>query len=178
MLFAGVFFSGHKRRWKYIVGAFATHVTAVMSFLAIPLRKQHRLTYIMVLGVIVVIGALVFNELMARYAWYARTAGYLADIGDVGINEVSLSNIVVLLFFLYSGAIGGFTKFETFILCTLYLISIWLPLLYRLYIFYFFCLSCSRDVLINSKKVRYIAFDIGYALILLRFSLNAFFTFS
>lgn len=179
MLLAGVFFSGHRQQPLYIIGALSTHVTSATALIGIPLKKKKLLSYAIFLGVLCILAFFVIDKLAARFEYYSRTAGYLADIDSMVFSwdVFSVANIFIFLFFLYSAAVGGFTKFEVFVLSVLYLLSIFLPLFYRFYLFYFFCLSCSKDVLINSKQIKYIIFNILYAVVLLRFSLNAFFTF-
>ena len=179
MLLAGVFFSGNRRQPFYLIGALATHAISAIAFLAMPLKKKNLFAYAILLSVAGIFAFLLFDELAARIAWYSRTEGYLADIDSMGFSwdVLSVANLFVIAFFIYAAAVGGFTKLEAFILFILYLVSIFLPLFHRAYLFYFFCLSCSRDVLIDSKRVKYILFNILYAVVVLKFSLNAFYTF-
>lgn len=181
MLLAGVFLSGQRRQPFYILGALSTHTVSAIALLRIPLKKINPLYFAIILGLLLIVVYLVSDGIAARYEYYARTEGYLsdADLEVIGFSwdAFSIANIFVFLFFFYSAAVGGFTKFEAFVLSILYLLSVFLPILHRVYLFYFFSLSCSRDVLINSKKIRYTIFNILYAVVLLKFSTNAFFTF-
>lgn len=179
MLFAGVYYSGHRRQPIYIIGALSTHIASAIALLGIRLKRNNLLYYAILLGVVCTLVYFLADGLAARFEWYSRTDGYLANIDSLELSwdMFSVANIFVILFFSYSAAVGGFTKFEAFILFILYLVSIVIPLFFRFYLFYFFCLSCSKDVLIYSKDIKYIIFNILYAVVLLRFSLYAFFTF-
>jgi hypothetical protein len=182
MLFAAMFLSSNSRlKPAYIIAAVATHGVALITLLHLPLRKVKLVYLLFGIAVLFVFYYFLFEGLLARYEYYSRTDGYLSavdldQLSNVG-EKVSLLNVLVLLFFTYGAAVGGLNRKEAAILSALYLISIYLPLLFRVYLFYFFTLSVSRDVLIDSLKLRYLVFNFMYAAVLLNFSTKAFFAF-
>lgn len=188
MLLAGVFFSGKTRKYLLMVGALATHVVAVVSLLLLSLTKKNAWILAILAAVMALVVVFVLQHaLTLRYDYYMRTGGYLLGKGDFSLEKVmgmfSVSNIIVLLFMFFGYKVGSFTLQESVVVVMLYLLSIYIPLLYRLYLFYFFCMASSRDMLrtgdqiagfLSLKQIMGVMFNMGYAIILLRFSIGAF----
>jgi hypothetical protein len=178
MLLAGVFFSGKNHRFWLMVGSLSTHIVSVISILLLPLNKKNWKILVLSLCFFLIALVVLRDDLLARYEYYLRTAGYLLGIEDLDVQSIldiySVSNLFVLLFFVFGNLVGAFTRVEAIIFFVLYVVSIYIPLFYRFYLFYFFCVSCSRDMLMSSKQITGLMFNVAYAVILLRFSLNAF----
>lgn len=175
MLLAGNFFSAKKPRLIFLIGAFATHIVAVVSLLRIRLERGQVKYAVIAFGLSLLLAFALMEALQGRYEYYVRI-GYFFELGDgdVSMGNFSIANIVVVLFILFGAAIKGFSRTEAIILLCLYLSSIVVPLLFRVYFFYFFVVACSRDMLMKGDRLSHILFNIGYSVILFRFSLNAF----
>lgn len=188
MLLAGVFFSGKNRQYLLLLGALATHVVSVVSLLVLPAtRRNIWIIAILVSFTVLIVVFALQDELAARYAYYMSTAGYLHDKENFTLAKVmamfSAFNFIVLLFFFFGYKVGSFTLQESVLLVILYLLSIYIPLLYRLYLFFFFCVASSGDRLrtgkqlsgfLSLKQIMGLMFNICYAIVLLRFSIGAF----
>ena len=178
MLLAGNFFSSKKLKLYLLVGAFATHIVAVISLLKIRLNNKNIKYVVIFVFIFLFIVFYLFGGLQNKFDYYYRLGSFNDLISKngflLGLKRLSIANIFVISFIVFGGIIRGFKNTETIILLILYISSIFAPLLFRLYFFYFFIVSCSRDVLMKWNNVLYIIFNIGYALILLKFSLNAF----
>lgn len=175
MLLAGVFFSAKRPRLFFLIAAFATHIVAVVSLLRIHLEKGQVKYAVIAFGSSLLIAFALMETLQGRYDYYVRI-GYFFELGDgaVSLSNFSIANVVVISFILFGALIKGFTKTEAIVLLCLYLPSIVFPLLFRVYFFYFFVMACSRDMLMKGDRLSHILFNVGYAIILFRFSLNAF----
>src|SRR5215472_5900089 len=154
MLIAGLYFSGKPRKGVFLVGALASHIVSVVSLLLIPLNKRNVRLVTVSLFVLLLALFLLADRLEGRLKFY-QDMRYFFDIGEFkSLTDVySFLNVTVLLFFLYGSVIGGFTKREGVVLSVLYVVSIYFPLFYRLYLFSFFCVACSRDMLIDKGRV-------------------------
>ena len=188
MLLAGVFFSGKNRKYLLLLGAFVTHVVSVVSLLMLPMARRSMWSITILLSVILLMIIFVLqDELAARYEFYMRTAGYLHDKENFTFVEMmgmfSTLNFAVLLFFFLGYKVGSLTLQESVVLVVTYLVSIYIPLFYRFYLFFFFCVASSDDRLrtgkqlsdfLSLKQVMGVIFNIAYAIVLLRFSIGAF----
>ncbi len=188
MLLAGVFFSGKNRQYLLLLGALATHVVSIVALLALPATRRNIWIITILLSFTMLIVVFVLqDELASRYEYYIRTVGYLHDKENFTLTKVmdmfSTFNFIVLLFFFLGYKIGSFTLQESALLGALYLLSIYIPLLYRLYLFFFFCVACSGDRIKDGKQLSGflslkqtigVIFNICYAIVLLRFSIGAF----
>jgi hypothetical protein len=176
MLFAGVYFSGKARgRLFLLLGALATHIISIVSLFLIPLNKKNVKILAVFLCSLLVVYLLAADRLQDRFDFYEKMR-YFYDISEFqSLTDVySFLNIVVLLFLLYGSLIGGFTKRESIVLIVFYVVNIYFPLFYRLYLFYFFCVACSRDMFMSGRRITHLIFNIGYVVVLLRFSLGPF----
>lgn len=176
MLLAGLFVAGERSKKIYLIGAaLATHIVAAVAILKLQLNRRHLMAILASTFVFIVVVYLLRDHLQGRLDYYFRI-GYFQPLDELefSLANFSVLNILVILFFFFAGAVGGFAKFETFVLITLYLTSIIFPLTFRVYFFYFFVMSCSRDMLMPIKCITHALFNIGYSLILLRFAMNAF----
>ena len=181
MLFVGIFVSFNRWSLIFLLSAIATHPVSLIALLKIPLDKIKSFYIFTFILIAIPIIFILSDGIIARYNYYSLNAGYLSE-SDLNYNQLSLStfsvlNFLVLAFFFYSAVIGGFTKLESSILSILYIFSVFVPLLHRIYLFYFFTLSCSRDVLIKNIKIKFMVFNFLYAVVALKFFTNAFFVF-
>lgn len=177
MLFAGAYFVARDRKKAgLLLLAFSTHVSSIVSIGAFDLRKTPLATIMGAVGIVLILGWFLIDDLTARYVWYSYHEGYLAFAGvpDVAAMQFSYFNAIVLMFFSWSIITGFLSRQEGGVLILLYLLSAALPLFFRTYVLYFFVMACSRDVLVRKWSMGSVLFNTGYVFLILRMAPLAF----
>ena len=110
-----------------------------------------------------------------RYLYYEYTDGYLKDLDNFHymdiLSKITIANVLVLLIFYYGRLVTIFKSKQLIVLSLLYILSIYLPLFFRLYIFYFFIMMCESNIVnFEKRNISQIIFIISLIVILINFA--------
>ncbi len=110
-----------------------------------------------------------------RYLFYINNSGYFisidSNIYDEFINKISVQNIIVLTTFLFGHKLGIFDNKQILFLILFYLVSILMPLFFRLYIFYIFLVFSEKDIIcFRYKNIFKLVFSLLIAIVILNFA--------
>lgn len=161
-----------KRKNFFVFLALSTHINALVIFLKVDFYKNNKKYLLLLIGLCSLLIFIMWDGLEGRFIHYYYYSEYLS-VNKSGIeilDIVSISNMMVIIFLLYSLILGKFSSYESSILIALYLLSIFFPIFFRIYFFYFFLISCSKDYVKLNKSNNDIVFNISYIVIVLNFS--------
>lgn len=161
-----------ERKNIFIIFAVMTHINAVVILFNDNFFRENKKFIVIFFAILAFLLFVVWSGLEARFNYYISSDLYLLkNISEIEIlNILSFYNVFVIIFIIYSLILGKFSRYESAILITFYLLSIAYPIFFRLYFFYFFIISCSRSYLIFNKSLNGNLFNILYIIVLFNFS--------
>lgn len=161
-----------ERKNIFIIFAVMTHINAVVIIFKDKFFKENKKYIVLFFAILASLLIIMWGGLEARFDYYISSEKYLLNnISEIEIlNILTIYNVLVMIFIIYSLILGKFSRFESAILITFYLLSIVYPIFFRIYFFYFFILSCSKSYLIFDKSLNGNLFNMLYIIVLLNFS--------
>jgi hypothetical protein len=161
-----------ERKNIFIIFAVMTHINAVVFLFKNNFYRENKKYIVFFFAIIPYLLFIMWSGLEARFFYYISSEKYL--LKNLSVNEIlnilSIYNVLVIIFIIYSLILGKFSRYESAILITFYLLSICYPIFFRIYFFYFFIISCSKSYLIFNKSLNGNLFNILYIIVLLNFS--------